>query len=359
MADTPDKVVAVPGVGNISFPGTMSDDEVGAAIKNNMASLNKAKLQTTLQGLRQQNAQNESNNIGGTPPSVLGQVVNAAAESNKQVAGAYLDEAKSIGRTALNALNPLTGSIPGQAYQQAKFGMEHMDQPPTASESLGQVGVDLPGAKQALSQGNVPSAIQKVADPAIQALLAKKAMGALPEAEGIAASKANAQAKLSRVAEVANNNPVDVTGPTEIALQAVQKLKAGGAPATPMTQWIARVRAGAHEMTFQEARDFYENATRKLSPDEMAKTTGPMRMLRAQFAKSLHQALVDSAELSGKGAEYASGISEYHNAMQMRRAGSSIAQTAKQAIPLAAKGAAVAGGGYAGYNILKNILGGP
>lgn len=272
-------------------------------------------------------------------PGLSEQVSEANARSIKQVAGATYDEGASIVRNVAGMVNPL--AIPQMGYKGATRAWENAksNTPPSLNGVAGSVGVDLPGANAALADKNVPSFLQKIGDPVIQAMLARHVLGKLPNAEGMAFSKDNAIAKLDNVTKVAGKNPVDITAPSEVAMEGVRDMRAGGVSYPLFNKWMARVRANA-DMTFEEARDFYRNATRKLSPEETSKLQGTNTLrLRAKFAEQLHQALTDSAEISGKGAEYASGINEYHNAMQIRRAGRSVGKTA-----LAATGAGAAYG---------------
>lgn len=99
----------------------------------------------------------------------------AMVNTGGQAIGAGVDALKATGKTLLNQIiHPIDNSPIAAGYQQAKFEAEHFDNPATPTERLGQLGIDVPGAKQAYAEGNVPSAIQKIANPAIQALILKK-----------------------------------------------------------------------------------------------------------------------------------------------------------------------------------------
>lgn len=100
----------------------------------------------------------------------------AIVDTQGQMLGAGIDQLKATGATLYNQVrHPIDNSIPGMAYAGAKDAMAHMDTPKTLAEGAGQLGVDIPGAKQAYAEGNIPSAVQKIVNPVAQAMILKKA----------------------------------------------------------------------------------------------------------------------------------------------------------------------------------------
>lgn len=171
------------GGDTITFPEGTDPEVMRRVASQHHASLSGAisNLQAGMEG--QTDAVNRETNAA---PSMAQDFVRRMNEVPGQVLGAQVNEAKSIGRTLVAPIiHPIATSIPGQAYQGIKDALEHTDTPQTLSETRNKLGVDWEGAKQDYAAGNLPSAIQKVVDPAIQLLLLKKLGEMVPGAEGI------------------------------------------------------------------------------------------------------------------------------------------------------------------------------
>jgi hypothetical protein len=95
---------------------------------------------------------------------------------------------------------------------------------------------------------------------------------------------------------------------------------------------------------FQEARDFYQAAT-KLTPDEIGKASGVMKYQTQQLASKLGERIVEAAGSMGQGPKFAKAMKEYHQMSQLGRA-----------IDRAVIAAIGAGGLTAAVKIIKELV---
>ncbi len=201
------------------------------------------------------------------------------------------------------------------------------------------------GAAQA---AQIPSAFVA---PEAAAEGASKAIGAIDAA---IPQTARAGAKFSEVMGAAKDIPIDVRGPGDIALN-IQKLSESGSSRPKVIgDFLKRVTdPDKGPLTYEEARNFYSNATR-LSADENMRLTPIMKRQVGQFTAELNDAIAGAAEHAGKLGQYTEAMDEYHRAMRLRALGSGIKDllTNKAAQAAAATGAGMAGA-YAVREILK------
>jgi hypothetical protein len=180
---------------------------------------------------------------------------------------------------------------------------------------------------------------------------ASKAIGAIDEA---IPQVARAGAKFSDVMSAAKDIPIDVRGPGDVALN-IQKLAESGASRPKVIgDFIKRVTdPNKGPLTYEEARNFYSNASR-LSADEAMRLTPIMKRQVAEFTSELNDAISGAAAQAGKLGQYTEAMDEYHRAMQLRSLGGDVKDllTSKAAATAAATGAGAAGA-YAVKSLLK------
>lgn len=161
-------------------------------------------------------------------------------------------------------------------------------------------------------------------------------IGALPSAK-------RASQMFAEVKGAAGDIPIDVSKPGDIALRTQELAQSGGRMPKVIRDFIARTtKPGAPPLTYSEARDFYNNATR-LSADE-SKTLSPvMKRQIAMFTKELNNSLSGAAGQVGQAQKLESAMNEYHHAMQLKDAGETAKKVfLKVVLPL------LIGGGLAG-----------
>ena len=148
----------------------------------------------------------------------------------------------------------------------------------------------------------------------------------------------------NEVMAAAKNVPVEIGASGNTALRMREFADTGAFLPPVVRKFVLRMTDPEKDaLTYKEARDFYENATR-LSADVRGKMQPQVKRLLGQFVQELKGEIGDAAERVGKRATYESAMREYHRASQLKRAGKKVAKT----LPYVAAGAA-------GYEAVKNI----
>jgi hypothetical protein len=145
--------------------------------------------------------------------------------------------------------------------------------------------------------------------------------------------------------KIAANVPINITNVGNQALRIEQLAQRGGVMPKVVRNFLTRVLDPEKgPVTFKEARDFYNNASR-LTRAEAGRLTAPLRREMVQFTRHMHNSLVEAAEQAGKGDQYASGIKNYASAAKWARRLKKTKQVAiKYGVPgLIGGGAATAG----------------
>ena len=175
---------------------------------------------------------------------------------------------------------------------------------------------------------------------------ASKVAGLIPSAE-------RAGEGFSQVMTAAHDLPINISMPGSVALRTQELAQSGGSMPKVVNDFLKRVtKPDSPPLTYQEAKDFYSNATR-VSADEAMRLTPIMKRQVAQFTSALNTSLEQAAEHVGQLDTYQKAMSEYHNAMRLRALG----EGAKDALTsTAAKAVGAAGAGAAGAYAVKELL---
>jgi hypothetical protein len=136
---------------------------------------------------------------------------------------------------------------------------------------------------------------------------------------------------LEEVQAAAGSIPVDVTEPEKIAIETQRLSKSGGRMPKVINDWLRRTEHAGQPVTYQEARDFYSNATR-LSGDEASKLTPVMQRQVARFTQALRQSTKDAADQVNKAEQFEKGMQEFHAARKMESREQFIKDTVAQAV---------------------------
>lgn len=229
-----------------------------------------------------------------------------------------------------------------------------------APEAVGDFMASLPlglaratkGAAEITQSGKTLQGTKDIVGGGMQAatIPASFAGGAATEgAAGLIPNTERAGAALNEVMGAAKNIPVDLSATGDAALKAAKLAESGGSMPKVIRDFLRRATDPEKgPMTYEEARDFYSNATR-LSADEAGRLTGVMKKQLTDFTVALKEATREAAARAGKGQKFDQAMKEYRNAIQLKDAKEKITEMAKDALT---KVVIPTGAGYA---ILKNL----
>lgn len=160
---------------------------------------------------------------------------------------------------------------------------------------------------------------------------------------------------LEDVAKAANHIEVPhINRPLTEAIRIRDMANSGATMPKVVRNFLQRL-SKPEPLTYKEARQFYENATR-VSFDESNRLTPKAKYLLGKFTKALDTSIHEAAKTVGKGDEYAKGMRAYHSAAKLKDFTSRVKT---EVLPRAAKGAAYTVGAGAGYKLLEGLLGAP
>lgn len=273
-----DKIVQVPGVGNVSFPGTMSDDDISAAIAQ----------QYPAQGTQPQQPRSFMDVLKG---------VNNVLDLPNQVG---IGELKGAGRTAAGL-----AQMAGYGAGFANPGLT--DAGMVAAQKIGDL------SNQYLQPSNTAQKVGGYAEGGAEiALPFLRGASALPSTE-------RAGQAFQSVMSAAADNPVPITDELSGALSRYQDLvDAGGSRSLSVSKLLNRITDPQQgPMTYEEGRDFYSNLSR-LSANEMNRLSPVMQRQVTTIKGALNNAIQQTATSAGQGAQYAGAMSEYAKAMRLR-----------------------------------------
>lgn len=116
----------------------------------------------------------------------------------------------------------------------------------------------------------------------------------------------------------AKSVPVDVSTPGNTALQIQKLAESGGAMPKVIRDFVKRVTDPSKApLTYEEARDFYSNASR-LSADEAQRLTPVMKRWVGQFRSDLGDSISQAASQVGKGDVYQDAMQGYAQGMRQQ-----------------------------------------
>ena len=249
---------------------------------------------------------------------------------------------------------------PVQAGQQAAIsGLESAANQPTTGAKVAAtaapfVGVDPEAVKRAaivagttgnygplVATGVLPIAAAHIATskvgPSVGDVTNELAAGEInPNAVPI---RARAGDNLNAVSQAAGTKPIDLAAPGQSALNIMRLAKSGGSMPKVVNDFLRRVTdPNQGPLTYDEAREFYSNASR-ISADEMGRLTPVMTRALGKFTSDLGSSIAQAAEDAGAGGQYRAGMNEYaaaaKNAKRAELIKDVIKNTAKAAIPAA------------------------
>jgi hypothetical protein len=184
--------------------------------------------------------------------------------------------------------------------------------------------------------------------------VAARVPGAIGQVAKMIPSEARAGAAFDQVMGAARNVPIDVAAPGQVALNIQQLAKAGGAMPKVVRDFLNRVTDPKQPpLTFEQARDFYSNASR-LSADEFNRLTPNMKRQVGNFRDALDNSLYKAAGQAGKADLYRSAMNEYRKSMGMQRFGREVKSVAKSEI---GKGLGIGAGSLAAGYLYNKLWG--
>lgn len=131
-------------------------------------------------------------------------------------------------------------------------------------------------------------------------------------------SKGAAGALFNQVSGAAGDIPIDVTAPGNSALKAKELAQAGGRMPKVINDFIRRTTdPNQPPLTYDEARNFYSNASR-ISSDEAQRLTPVMRRQLVQFTRDLGDSIGGAADQGGVLPQYQGAMKQYRQAAQLQ-----------------------------------------
>ena len=153
-----------------------------------------------------------------------------------------------------------------------------------------------------------------------------------------------------QVMSKAKDIPVEVSGPTNVAMRIKQLADRGASMPKVVRDFLKRVNEpGGGAMTYAEARDFATNISR-LSSTEYKRVTPVVQKEIHALRMSLNSAVKRAADKVGMGDEHAAAMKEYSKAAKL---GQHVDRGRKALVKAVVPSAYVAGGYY-----LSRLLGG-
>lgn len=133
-------------------------------------------------------------------------------------------------------------------------------------------------------------------------------------------AKEQAAQKFSEVMQAVGSRPVDIGEAGNVALKAQELASRGGSMPKVIRDFVRRATDPTQgPMSYQEARDFYSNATR-LSADEFNRLTPVMRAKVSEFTAALGRGISRTAEQGGQGERLSQAMSQYRYGAQGQKA---------------------------------------
>jgi len=142
--------------------------------------------------------------------------------------------------------------------------------------------------------------------------LAAPIVGAGVKAAQAAGAAEKAGALFESLSSEIGDHPVDPSQAGNIALKAQEWAARGGQKVKQITDFVKRVTdPSLGDLTYNEARDFYSNASSRLSAEQAMKLTPTAKRYLSQFASALDSAIEDTASAAGRLDDYRTAMSQY------------------------------------------------
>lgn len=326
------KVVEVPGMGNVEFPGDMSDDAISAAIKANMAQAPQGldAVRSKLAAVVAKYPKGEEV-LPWNQPKKPRYANTFTPDNAAPVTGFENYEAPPITPLAVGAAKSvpaLTGGLTG--FEQGSRGLSSGDE-----------------MTNAMTSAEAPQGLQEKAGQ-IMGVAAQMApaIGGMAELSQLIPSASRAGRALGQVKQVAGEVPVNVNEAGDVALRIKDLADRGASMPKVIRNFLSRVTdpEGA-PVTFAEARDFYSNAS-KLSAAEGQRMIPAVRREVALFTQALGRSITETAASVGQGGKFTGAMTEYARAQKAKDVASW----------LLTKGLPTAMAGYAAEKIAKKLF---
>lgn len=177
-----------------------------------------------------------------------------------------------------------------------------------------------------------------------------------PEAAGAPGALERGAAAFDKVSQTAGKVAIDISAPGNQALKMQQLAESGGTLPKVVKDFLKRVtNPDKGALTYDEARDFYSNATR-LSADEYNKLNPRLKKEIGQFTRDLGDSVADAAARAGKGEDYAYAMRQYRRGARIAKTQANITKAVKSGVGKAVGGAATGAGLGLGYETAKKAL---
>lgn len=345
-----DKVIQMPDGRVISFPAGMPDDAISAVLRGGSAK--QVVSQGVLDNLKAASAnptQFEKDRPGSNRPGGggFGQFMNTLG-SMFTPSG----DMRGLERTNIAPSSPQIMDQK-QAIVNAATAADQSRKQAGYSSGYRAAAPFVPGAPQmeeSARRGDpngVLGAAMAPASIAVGAYAGPKIAGAIGDA---IPSTERAGANFQAVIQAAGDRPVNVAAVNEASSRALELASRGGNAPKVITDFIDRIKSG-QPLTYAEARDFAVNASR-LSSGEFGNLNPVMHRQVSLFAKSLNEAIGETAANAGVGPQYQSAMKEFSRAKKLEAAKAEASQITGTALKnMLTKGLPLAGAAYGAKKI--------
>lgn len=172
-------------------------------------------------------------------------------------------------------------------------------------------------------------------------------------------SRARAGANFNAVRDVVGEHPVLMTDKLSNSVSDLKDLIDTGA-STPqvINKFVTRIAdTDQPPLTYNEARNFYSNAS-KLSASEKMASNPQMKRAIGQFTSNLNSAISDTAEAGGKLQQFQDAMQEYAKASKWNERSAAVQEYLKEhAIKTAITGLGLGAAGEAGRELYNRVAG--
>ena len=226
-------------------------------------------------------------NTAATAPGLAKKAYAESQQSNEalnrgDLSTALMHEIGGAGYLGSTALSPLLGDAPAKAGEQ--FG-----------------------------SGNVKGGLGTTAALTLPFLT----KGAASKISDVIPTKAKAGALFNEAKGAAGDIPIDLSAPGNTALKIQELSQSGGSMPKVIRDFIRRTTdPNKQPLTYNEARDFYSNASR-ISADEAQRLTPVMKRQLAQFTNDLGQSISGAADQAGVLPQYRGAMKQYRQAAKL------------------------------------------
>lgn len=308
------KIIEVPGIGNVEFPDSMSDEAIAAVIKTQMMGKQPPSGPSPDNRTRFEMAGDKINAIPGMAARFVTGLPGAIAGVGGIVKDTLTGNSKQAQESARGMiegmaapiLTPLKGLVSGKELYSGGPRIPEFEEGDPSSPKWDQAQE---GAVQALVGAGLSKVLPRVASNVVEKI----------------PTEAKAGLKFDAVAAKANAVPVNTAAADAIVARAQELRSRGSTLPKVLNDFIKARKEGAPDVTYEAGRDFSSNAG-ALSTRETTAMNAKMQRQVAQFSNAMKEANREAAVKVGMGDMYDSAMKEFRQAKTIKQTGKVLAK---------------------------------